>query len=202
MNFNQQKNRQLEKVDKSSIGNWDFKIKALCNIINKKKNYYTTSSCSGRVCLMKGLDKKGKGIFLFRNHDKLSFSNFKEEINKILNKEKNLIYFKQEPCILHVACRTLSDAFFIVRKAKEAGWKRSGVMSSGEICSRGKCPPSHPNSNKRTMVELHSTELMSFPVANNGKVLVNDGFLKLIVKLSNEKLERVWEKIERLERLV
>jgi tRNA(Phe) wybutosine-synthesizing methylase Tyw3 len=49
------------------------------------------------------------------------------------------------------------------------------------------------------MVELHSTESMSFPIMNNGKILVDDDFLKLVVEIANDKLERTWEKINRLE---
>jgi tRNA(Phe) wybutosine-synthesizing methylase Tyw3 len=43
---------------------------------------------------------------------------------------------------------------------------------------------------------------MSFPVINNNKILVNDDFLKLIVEIANNKLERTWNKIERLKKIV
>ena len=36
----------------------------------------------------------------------------------------------------------------------------------------------------------------------DGKVLVDDEFLKLVVKQANEKLERVWDKIKGLEKVV
>ena len=51
---------------------------------------------------------------------------------------------------------------------------------------------------KRNMVELHSTESMSFPIMDKGEVLVDDNFLRLIVSEANNKLKRVWKKIERL----
>ena len=186
MNFQLQKKKQLSKKDKSSIGSWDFKIKSLCDKINKKKNYYTTSSCSGRVVLLKGGIEKTPDKFLFRTHDKISFKELEKTLENVGKEYKNLVEFQETSCILHVACAQLSDAFEIVGKAKLAGWKRSGVMSSG----------------KRVMVELHSTESMSFPVMSNGKVLINDDFLKLVVKEANERLERCWEKVERLEGMV
>ena len=186
MNFNLQKQKQLSKLDKSSIGEWDNKIKRLCNKINNKKNYYTTSSCSGRVVFLKASSEKIRDAFLFRTHNKISFKELKNALLKISENYKGLVEFQMTCCILHVACRNLDDAFGIVNKAKLAGWKRSGVMSKA----------------KRFMVELHSTESISFPIMNKGKILADDNFLKLVVSEVNKKLERVWGKIERLERLI
>ena len=187
MNFQTQKHIQLLKSDKSSIGSWDSKIKGLCNKINQQKNYYTTSSCGGRIVLLKSSDKKMENAFLFRTHKEITLKELKKALSEAGKKYKKLVEFQQTTCILHVACKSSENAFEIVKKAKLAGWKRSGVMSG----SRG-----------RFMVELHSTESMSFPIMNNGKILVNDEFLKIIVKEANSKLKRTWEKIRRLEKLI
>jgi len=183
MTFEQQKIKQLSKSDKSSIGSWDEKIKGLCEKINKSKNYYTTSSCAGRIVLIKALDEKTEDVFLFRTHDKISFDELKKALNNI--KYPGLVEFQQTTCILHVACNSLNNAQNLVNKAKIAGWKRSGIMGG-----------------KRNMVELHSTESISFPIMENRKILVDDDFLKLIVRQANKKLEKTWEKIQRLEKLV
>ncbi|MBS3079808.1 hypothetical protein J4218_06815 [Candidatus Pacearchaeota archaeon] len=178
-NFLEQKEKQLSKDDLSSIGSWDKKIAGLCNKINKKKNYYTTSSCAGRIVLIKYSDKKIEDAFLFRTHAKVSF----QELKKVLEKldYSGIVEFQQSCCILHVACLTLSDAQNLVNLAKESGWQRSGIIGG-----------------KRNIAELHSTESMSFPIMNNGKVLVDDDFLKLVIEMANNKLERTWEKIGRL----
>jgi tRNA wybutosine-synthesizing protein 3 len=185
-NFQEQKQKQLAKSDKSNIGEWDEKISSLCDKINKSKNYYTTSSCSGRVVLLKASDKKMKDAFLFRTHNKITFKELKKSLEEIKKTYKEMVEFQQTCCILHVACKNINDAFDIVKKAKLCGWKRSGVMTNG----------------KRCIVELHSTESISFPIMNNGDILVDDNFLKLIVELANNKLERVWVKIERLKNLL
>jgi len=185
MNFQENKQKQLSKIDKSHIGSWDVKIKELCEKLNKSKNYYTTSSCSGRVVLLKASDSKIKDVFLFRSHREIGLRELKRALGGIGRKYKGVVEFQQTPCILHVACSSLSDAFKIVGMAKLAGWKRSGVMSD-----------------KRNMVELNSTENMSFPVLIEGEILVDDEFLKLVVEIANSKLERVWEKIERLRELL
>ena len=185
MTFEQDKQKQLSKADKSSIGSWDEKIKELCNKINKSKKYYTTSSCGGRVVLIKALDEKSENVFLFRSHNKINFNELKKALEDAGNKYKGLVEFQQTTCILHVACAFLADAQEIVNKAKLAGWKRSGIMGG-----------------KRNMVELHSTESISFPIMEKGKVLVDDNFLKLIVKEANKKLNRTWEKIQKFEKLL
>lgn len=178
------KEKQLSKSDRSNIGSWDKKLVTLCNKINKNKNYYTTSSCSGRVVLLKASDKKIEDAFLFRTHDTTSFKKLKKALDEI--DYHDLVEFQQTSCILHVACRTIDDALLIVKKAKEAGWKRSGVMSSGE----------------RSMVELHSTESMCLPIMDKKKILVDNSYLKLIVEQANNKLTRVWEKINRLKEMI
>ena len=183
--FNSDKKKQLTREDKSSIGEWDKPIEALCNKINKQSNYYTTSSCSGRIVLLKYSDVKQEDAFLFRTHSKTSFKELKNaliEAGKIYN---DMVEFQQTSCILHVACETLENAQELVNKAKEAGWKRSGIMGG-----------------KRNMVELHSTESMSFPIMNNNDILVDDNYIKIVVDISNDKLERVWKKIDRLKELI
>jgi tRNA wybutosine-synthesizing protein 3 len=184
--FNLQKQKQLSKSDKSNIGSWDEKIILLCDKINKKENYYTTSSCSGRIVLLKFSDTKMENAFLFRSHDKTSFNELKKALIDACKVYTGLIEFQQTSCILHVACKSMDDALNLVKLAKLAGWKRSGVISGGI----------------RYVVELHSTEQMSFPIADDSKILVDDDYIKLIVKISNDKLSRVWKKIERLKGLI
>ena len=186
MGFQEAKKKQLSKIDKSSIGGWDSKIKGLCNKINKKKNYYTTSSCAGRIVMIKGLDVKAKDVFLFRSHKKVSLNEIKKALNEISKKYTKMVEFQQTTCILHVGCNNLESAQSLVNKANLSGWKHSGILST----------------KKRFIVELHSTEKMSFPIMNKGKVLVDDDFLKIVIKEANNKLERAWKKIERLKKLV
>ncbi|MEK6913760.1 MAG: tRNA wybutosine-synthesizing 3 family protein [Nanoarchaeota archaeon] len=202
--FLQRKQDVLAKIDKSSIGKWDKQIISLCNKINKKDNYYTTSSCSGRVLLMIEQDKKGEDLFVFVSHDKISFNqlkkwvllkkepnmveNGKREIKreKILDVSNKRIKFKLEPCILHIACKTIDDAKILFEKGKEAGFKRLGIIGTSHGFT----------------FELNSTEKLEFPIIQNKKVLVDDDFLKIIVKDANKKLEKSWMKIGKLEELM
>jgi tRNA wybutosine-synthesizing protein 3 len=182
--FQQRKKDVLSKLDKSSIGKWDKKIISLCEKINSLENYYTTSSCAGRVVIMLDNEKKGPELFISVYHDLISFKQLEKDFNKI--KVEKLVKYKQEPCILHVACDTLEDAQKLLDKAKFAGWKKSGIIASG----------------KRFVCELNSTERLEFPLFNNKRILVDDAFLKLAVKKSNENLKKSWLKINRLHKLI
>jgi len=187
MNFQQQKRKQLMRKDKSDKGEWDRAIVKLCKKINSKEEYYTTSSCAGRIILIKASEEKKPGLFLFRTHNKITFKQLKQELRKIKEtKIKDRIYFKQEPCILHVACKSIEDAGKIVEKAREAGWKRSGIMTT----------------KKRIVCELMSTEHIAFPIMDKGKLLIDDNFLKIVVGGSNKKLMKVREKIKKFEFII
>lgn len=180
-NFSQRKNDILSKLDKSSKGDWDKKISKLCEKINKLENYYTTSSCAGRVTLMIDQTKKEQNLFKFVEHELITFNQLKTALTKISKGNFN-VKFKQEPCIIHIACKSIDDAQKIYDKAKLIGWKKSGLISF----------------EKNFILELNSTEKLEFPIINKNKILVDDEFLELIVKKSNENLKKSWEKINKL----
>jgi tRNA wybutosine-synthesizing protein 3 len=186
MSFLQEKKSQMSKQDKSDKGDWDKEILSLLTKINDKAEYYTTSSCSGRIVLLKGKEKKEEDLFLFRSHDAVSLEELKKALEDSVKKYKGLIHFKQECSILHVACESFRKAQDIVDKAKFCGWKKSGIIAS----------------NKRVIAELLSTEKIEMPIANNGRILVSEEYLSLLVKEANNKLERTREKIKKLEKLI
>jgi tRNA(Phe) wybutosine-synthesizing methylase Tyw3 len=243
--FSQAKKDTLSREDKSSIGKWDEKIIKLCEKINKNKNHYTTSSCSGRVLLMVDKEKKGEGLFLKVWHDEISFKELKKELEKLreivnnpthppanllcsqssqgliknistkktavidksikncstnnskviagrFNKNHNKINikFKQEPFIIHIACKDINCGKKILHLATKIGIKRAGIIGISEKNKK----------NEKVVVELNGSEKLEFPIVVNGKIIVDDEFLKIIVNRANKKLKRNWEIIERLEK--
>lgn len=185
-NFLQRKKSVFSKIDKSSKQKWDKEIIHLCEKINSLENYYTTSSCSGRVVLMIDEDKKRGDLFIKIYHELISFKQLKKDLSNIIKKNKKKVKFKMEPCILHVACKSLEDAQKLYDKAKLAGWKKSGIIAS----------------KKRFMLELNSTEKLEFPIISDCKILVDDCFLKIIVRETNKKLKKSWRKIGKLRELL
>jgi tRNA wybutosine-synthesizing protein 3 len=185
--FVQRKKAVLFKVDKSSKNSWDKKIIPLCKKINSVENYYTTSSCSGRVVLMVYQEKKQNDLFCKVYHDLISLTIVEKDLKEICKKYKNKsIKFKLDPPILHVACRDMKSAKSLYEKAKIAGWKKIGLVSW----------------EKRIILEIICTGKLEFPIIENKKLLVNKNFLKIIVKQSNSKLKNSWKKIKKLEKAI
>jgi len=185
--FDKRKKDILTKKDKSFIGGWDKKIVGLCKKLNKTNKYYSTSSCSGRIVLIINSDKKTHGLFLKIYHDLISFDKFKKDLDGTIKKNKNKnINFKQEPCGLHVACRTLKDAQILVTKARKIGWKKSGIISS----------------DKRFIVEMFGTGILGFPIVKDGDLLVEEVFLREILKKSNGNLKKSWKQINDLRKVI
>tara|TARA_Y100000310_G_scaffold239524_1_gene243137 strand:- start:705 stop:1277 length:573 start_codon:yes stop_codon:yes gene_type:complete len=182
--FLRAKKGRLGRGDKSSINSLDKPIAKLCEKINKSDDYYTLSSCSGRIVLIKEKVDKEPGLFLFRTHKKISFKELKRELEKACKKSKDLIYLKQEPCVLAVSCRDLESEQKLLDKARIAGWKKSGITTTS----------------KKFVIELFSTERIDVPIAKDGKILVDDNYLKMLVLEANSKLIRTFEKIKRLEK--
>ncbi|MEM1988416.1 MAG: hypothetical protein QXS41_01065 [Candidatus Woesearchaeota archaeon] len=169
--------------DKSRKGSVDEPIKNLLDAINKLDNYYTTSSCSGRIMItsssIKG--KKHENKWYFVSHEVISNEKI-DELWKLINEIDDELWLRMDAAILHVACKTLKDAHLLLILAKKVGFKRGGIISV-----------------KRKVVELISTEHVEMPLKVDEKILTDfDGF-KLIIEKCNEKLNRTHEKIQKFE---
>lgn len=177
----------LGKGDKSSIHSIDEPIVKLCEKINSSDDYFTTSSCSGRIVLIRDEVKKMPGLFLFRSHDKISFGELRKELDKLVSEKiEGTVLFKQEPCLIVVSCVDAESQWKLFSAARNNGWKKSGILSI----------------DKKRLVELMSSENISFPVYADGKVLVDDDFLKVVLEKANGNLEKCWGKIDRLVKLI
>ncbi|MFC1768335.1 hypothetical protein ACFLZX_01100 [Nanoarchaeota archaeon] len=181
MLFDKQKTDILGNQDKSIKKSIDKDIAPLVDKITKSKNYFTTSSCSGRICILAVNDKhlKNKSRWLYITHKSASFKDIKKSLKKIKNLD---LWFMQESMILHVVCRTIEDALFLVQIAKDAGFKRSGIVSVGN----------------KILVEISSTEKIETPIAKKGKIIVTDSYFKILIKEANKKLKRTKEKIKKV----
>ncbi|HLD88923.1 MAG TPA: tRNA wybutosine-synthesizing 3 family protein [Candidatus Nanoarchaeia archaeon] len=181
MNFNKQKQDILKKQDKSKKGDVDEKIQKLTNLINNKKNFYTTSSCSGRIMLLQvsNSGKKNETKWLFVSHNPVAF----QEIADTLKNPEGDVWFKQEGMILHISARTIEDAEKMLIICREAGFKRAGITNTG----------------KRIVLEIFSNERIDTIACKNGKKIIDGDYLKILMEEANKKLERNWENLEKLE---
>jgi tRNA wybutosine-synthesizing protein 3 len=182
-NFLNEKKLFLAKPDKSLAGKADNAILPLIKSINFLENYYTTSSCAGRIVLIKEKGKKQKAAYLFRSHEHAKFEEIKKNLNDAVKKTKETVYFKHEPAILHVACSTMVRAQELVNAARACGWKKSGIIAS----------------QNKIIAEIVSVEILSTPIAVDGKIIINEDYLKILVLETNKKLNITRKKIKNLE---
>ncbi|MBI4153290.1 hypothetical protein HY497_02090 [Candidatus Woesearchaeota archaeon] len=171
------KKNALSRKDKSNKGSVDEPIRKLIDKINALGNYYTTSSCSGRVVLWVEPEsgKKNKVSFLYRSHEEISITEIKKSLQHLpLDK----VWFRFEPMILHVACKTLDDANIILEKAKPF-FKHSGIITAKE----------------KIVVEIRGSEFIEAIVAKDGKMVASEIYLSLLVNEGNRKMNENQRKI-------
>ncbi|MBR9692531.1 hypothetical protein GOV07_01225 [Candidatus Woesearchaeota archaeon] len=188
MDFDKQKVTYLKNLkntapDRSKIGTVDEAIKPLLDAINAHENYYTTSSCAGRIDLFVEPEsgKKHEADWLFVSHDKTT----KEEILAALRElPEETLWFRMEGAILHVCCRDLDAADHFLKDCKAIGWKHSGITGTSP----------------RIMVEAITSERIDVPIAKDNELFVDLKFLAYLVKEANKKLKKTRVKISRLEK--
>lgn len=184
MCFQKEKKEFLGKNDKSKKGGIDLKIKKLTAKINSLDDFFTTSSCSGRILLsaIPSSNKKNEVKYLFCSHQKIQFNAIKNII-KSKKLPKDDVWFMVQPVILHIACENINSARKLLNIARDIGFRRSGIISFGK---------------NRVTMELISTEKIEAIVSKNGKLVIDDDYFKILVKEGNKKLEKTWEKIGKL----
>ncbi|MBU1850271.1 MAG: hypothetical protein KKH40_06085 [Nanoarchaeota archaeon] len=172
----------MQRKDKSNIGAVDKPIEQLIDIINSKENYYTTSSCSGRIILIQIplSGSKREAQFIYRTHKKGDYKELKDSLKKYDSTEK--LWFRQEPAIIHICAKDLKSASKLLRIARRIGFKRGGLF---EV-------------EKHLMIELWSTEKIETIIAAEGKILISEDYLKILIFEANKRLERTWEKTNNL----
>ncbi len=176
MAFSNDKKTFLAKSDKSRKSSIDERILSLVESINSQDDYYTTSSCSGRVYFWRGSGKKNEMEWLKVSHDLIDNDFF--DLNESF---PGLVWLRLEPFILHVCCQNLECASVLLAKAK-IFHKKSCLLSA---------------SNK-FLVEIRGSEFLEMPFFLDGKLLFSGekGWLKERI---NFKLRKIWKETNLLE---
>lgn len=180
--FDKQKKDVLARIDKSVKGSVDKEIKPLVELINSLPDYFTTSSCSGRILLIEisPSGRKDEANWLFLKHSKVNFKEIKKGLEKISSKQ---VWLRQESMIIHICCRELEAAKKMLLLCHDGGLKRAGIIAIGK---------------KKIMVEAFGTDRLDTVVALGGKVVVDDNYLKILVREANLKMEQNSIKIGKL----
>ncbi len=182
MSFELNKKNCLNKLDKSKIGAIDKDIRPLVDLINKSDNYYTTSSCAGRIVILAHNNhKKNECEWLLSSHDTITLEQAKKAL-KDIPKDKD-IWLMEESTIIHIDCRTLEHAIQLLNLAKPLGFKRSGITSIGN----------------KIILEIMATEHMDTIIGKQGQIIIDDNYLNITIQEANKKLLRTKKKIKRIE---
>jgi len=187
--FNQSKESNMFKLDnqdKSKKGEVDKLVITLIEKINSFEDYFTTSSCSGRIMIIKPSKVKKDVEWLFSSHNEVEPELLIKKIHDFVNKSKEPLWFKIEGFILHIACRDMESADKLLKLVKKGGLKRSGIVST-----------SH-----KIMVEIISSEILETPISKNNELMVEDNYLTFIIEEANAKLKRTHNKIKKLEEAI
>lgn len=180
--------------------------------LNSHADYYTTSSCSGRVALFVegGSDGSGGSPWLFVSHDPLCEEMIATRPCSLLSSarprmlgcrrlapetsEWRLVSLKFEPYIAHVEARNWAAANELLQAALQAGFRNSGMVV-GRHEATGQREP-------RFMIAIRSTLKLDAPVAvtkkrasdedANGDAddvewLVDEEYLRVLLTLVNDK---------------
>ena len=184
MAFEHEKKLLLARKDKSKKGGIDGQIKNLLGKINALPDYYTTSSCAGRVMLYgKPGERKNQPTWIFVSHEPVEFADLMKSIERIPDYP---VWLKAEPMIVHVCARTIEHAKEFLEVCNNAGLKRAGIIGIG----------------KRIIVEAAGTEVIDAIIADRGKMLVENGYMERLVAEANDKLKKNFLRIKRLENAV
>ncbi len=182
--FSMVKKRHKETLYKAIEENKaDEKIIPFLKKIAEKKNYFTSSSCCGRVMLLglPGDGTKKESYFYKKWHRTVSF----DEVWKAINEFKDsTLHYMVDPFIFHIGCGNLEDAKKLLRLMQDTGIKRGGII----VAKPGKF-----------MIELQGTDVISFPVKIDNKLLVSREFLEKMVEFSNIKIENNFALLEKFE---
>lgn len=182
-NFLGLKEKALEKLKISRIENdVDDIILPVLNRINALEDYYTTSSCAGRIVLLElpCIGDKRNAIFLGKWHRKIDTVEVLEASKKA---SKGFLWLLAQSPIIHIGARTPTAADKMLKLAVSAGFKHSGLKSF----------------DKKIVVEVASTERLDAPVGKDGKLFCDNDYLNLLIEICNEIMDRSGLKLSRFE---
>ncbi|WP_148882893.1 tRNA(Phe) 7-((3-amino-3-carboxypropyl)-4-demethylwyosine(37)-N(4))-methyltransferase Taw3 [Thermococcus aciditolerans] len=183
-NFDEQKEKAMAGLRKAlEGGKVDRDIIPLLEKINSLENYFTTSSCSGRISVMEmpHFGDKVNSVWLGKWHREVTVEEVLDAIGK---HSKGQLWFLVRSPILHVGARTMEDAVRLLNLAIGLGFKYSNIKSV---------------SHKKLLVEIRSTERMDVPLGADGELWVDEAYIERIVAIANSQVRRFKGKLKRLE---
>ena len=112
MGFDEQKRQVLARKDRSSKGSVDEAIAGFVEHLNRCADFFTTSSCSGRISLLAPGEKKHDTVWLMKSHSPVGKEFLKGALASL---PEESVWFRMQSLILHITCRDLDAARLLLR---------------------------------------------------------------------------------------
>jgi tRNA wybutosine-synthesizing protein 3 len=181
--FEEEKKQALARLRQRGA---DEEVAELLDRINRLNNFFTTSSCSGRIVLiwLPEVGAKRDARFIGKWHRPVRKEEVLAAMNDVENFRNGDIWLLAQSPIMHVACKSLEKAMVLLRIAIESGFKYSGIKAIAQDTGK-------------VMVEIISTERLDVPLASNGRIFYSEVYLDFIIAKANFMLSRGKEKLNR-----
>ncbi len=123
------KDRMVSLDQKVCEGEVDEAILPIVEAINSHPEYFTTSSCAGRIVLLQipGLGDKEEAAFLAKWHRNVEIEDVKGALSNL--GDEGLTFLLAQSPIIHVRCKNMKSAVELRNLAVESGLKYSTLKS-------------------------------------------------------------------------
>lgn len=159
----------------------DKEVIPLVNQINDLEDFYTTSSCAGRLTIIskEAVRSKYKTDFIFKSHNPEDLK--LEKIGFPISYRQKELWMLLEPPNFHVGARTHQSAIALVKLAQKCGLGKSKYQSI----------------NPAVVVEILGTGSLSLPLGFDGEMLVSQEYLTRVLKLASQMLTEEQKRLYR-----
>ncbi|RMG39872.1 MAG: hypothetical protein D6732_03725 [Methanobacteriota archaeon] len=161
----------------------DLEIIDLVEKINVLEDYYTTSSCAGRLTIIskEAVRSKYRTDFIYKTHNP-SEMNLKKIGYPIRFNQKEL-WMLLEPPNFHVGARSFEKAIVLVKLAQQCGLGKSKYQSISPAL----------------VVEILGTGTLSLPLGKDGQMLVSQTYVEEVLRIASEMLMEEQKRLRRFE---
>lgn len=187
--WEQHKQVVLSKEDKSFKKSIDAPIVFAVNAINSSDNFFTTSSCSGRIMVIneEGDKRKHGAQFVFVSHNFVETNEAGTLLEKVTAIRGN-VFLKLEPLILHIECKTLDLALKLLHSFKaESRFKHTSIVSAV---------------NSKYIVCIKAMPKLEIPIKYVGEVIVTVELLTKYLSIANQRMAENFDAISSLNELI
>ncbi|MEK6960816.1 MAG: tRNA wybutosine-synthesizing 3 family protein [Nanoarchaeota archaeon] len=180
-NEKEQSMRKAALIDKSKKGSVDPLVLPIIDLFNSHPDYYTTSSCSGRVMVLALAPsrRKDEAEWTYVTHSDAVPA---KVINAVRSVEKGEVWLKQESAIFHVACRDIARAGDLLEVVREIGFKRAGIIGA----------------KRRVIVEIIGTDAVAIPLGIAPVIKLDEDYIEYAVSCCNERMRSNEKKLDRI----